>query len=318
MNFDHILFPTDFSEHSGALNKQVEWLATQFHSRVTLMHIFEIPAAWYGACEASFVNVDCFDAVRESAERRLNEYQLDIPSDRLKRVVATGDVAGEILNWADNNDVDLIVMGTHGYGALQGWLLGSVTAKVLHSARCPIWTDSSLHASRDQGAVSKILCAVELMNEAIPLLKFTNHLAQDLGATVQLIHSIPEIETRPNRYLDFDLHRYLMESARVEIGKIQREAGTAFPLTLSGIGISDALAEAASEHGADLVVIGRGKAQKTWGRFQTHAYEIIRYAPCPILSYSLSREDRISSSCNAEHLDQYAGHAPLLTGSPKS
>jgi nucleotide-binding universal stress UspA family protein len=318
MNLDHILFPTDFSEHSRALNKQVEWLAAQFQSRVTLMHIFEIPAAWYGACEASFVNVDCFDAVRESAERRLNEYQLNIPSERLNRVAATGDVAGEILNWADNNEVDLIVMGTHGYGALQGWLLGSVSAKVLHSAKCPIWTDSSLHAPRDQVAVSKILCAVELMNEAVPLLKFTNHLAQDLGATVQLIHSIPEIETRPNRYLDFDLHRYLMESARVEIGKIQREAGTAFPLTLSGIGISDALAEATSEHGADLVVIGRGKAQKTWGRFQTHAYEIIRYAPCPILSYSLSREDRISSSCNAEHLAQYVADAPLLTDCPMS
>jgi nucleotide-binding universal stress UspA family protein len=188
-----------------------------------------------------------------------------------------------------------------------------VAAKVLHSARCPVWTDSSSHAPRDTVAVSKILCAVELMNEAVPLLKFTNHLADDLGASVQLIHSIPEIETRPNRYLDFDLHRYLMESARVEIGKIQREAGTAFPLTLGGIGISDALAEAASKHGADLVVIGRGKAQKTWGRFQTHAYEIIRYAPCPILSYSLSREDRFSISRNAEHLAQCATDASLLT-----
>jgi nucleotide-binding universal stress UspA family protein len=318
MNFEHILFPTDFSERSRALNKQVEWLATQFHSRVTLMHVFEIPAAWYGACEASLINLDCFDAVRDSAERQLKDYQLNIPGDRLQRVVTSGDVAGEILNWADEHDVDLIAMGTHGYGALQGWLLGSVTAKVLHSARCPVWTDSSSHAPRDPVAVSKILCAVELMNEAVPLLKFTNHLAQDLGASVQLIHSIPEIETRPNRYLDFDLHRYLMESARVELAKLQREAETSFPLTLSGIGISDALAEAASDHGADLVVIGRGKAQKAWGRFQTHAYEIIRYAPCPILSYSVNQRDHISSSCNAEHLDQCAADAPLLTGCPTS
>jgi nucleotide-binding universal stress UspA family protein len=256
--------------------------------------------------------------VRESAERQLNDYQLNIPGDRLQRVVTSGDVTGEILYWADEHDVDLIAIGTHGYGALQGWLLGSVTAKILHSARCPVWTDSSSHAPRDPVAVSKILCAVELMNEAVPLLKFTNHLAQELGATVELIHSIPEIETRPNRYLDFDLHRYLMESARVELAKVQREAETSFPLTLSGIGISDALADAASDHGVDLVVIGRGKAQKTWGGFQTHAYEIIRYAPCPVLSYSLNQQDRISSSCNGEHLSQCAGDVPLLTGSPTS
>jgi nucleotide-binding universal stress UspA family protein len=316
MNFDHILFPTDFSERSRVLNKQVEWLASNFHSRVTLMHVFEIPAAWYGACEASFINVDCFDAVRDSVERQLNAYELNIPTDRLKRIAAQGDVAGEILQWADEHDVDLIAMGTHGYGALQGWLLGSVTAKVLHSARCPVWTDSSSHPLRDRVAVSKILCAVELVNEAVPLLKFTNQLAQDLGATVQLIHSIPEIETRPNRYLDFDFHRYLMESARVELAKIQREAGTSFPVTLSGIGVSHALEEAVHEHGADLVVIGRGRAQKTWGRFQTYAYEIIGHAPCPVLSCSLNSQDHIFSFCNAEHLDRSGADAPLLTGCP--
>lgn len=318
MKFDHILFPIDFSDRSRHLNKEVEWLATRFGSQVTLLHVFEIPAACYWAGEASFLNTDCFKALRESAEQRLNDHAITLPKARVERVLAQGDTATEIMHWVNEHDVDLVVMGTHGYGPLQGWLLGSVTAKLLHSAVCPVWTDSLLRPRPNNPAISRILCAIELTEEAVPLLGFTRELALEFGAAVKLVHSVPELETRPNRYFDFDLHRYLMESARVEIAKLQRQAGTDFPLTVSGAGISNALAEAASEHGADLIVIGRGKAQKTLGRFQTHACEIIRYAPCPVLSYSLRQQDRISSTCTAEHLWQCAGDGLLPPGCPTS
>ncbi|HEY7304944.1 MAG TPA: universal stress protein [Bryobacteraceae bacterium] len=317
MKFNHILFPTDFSERSRALNQQVEWLATRFGSHVTLMHVFEMPAAWYGAGEASFLNMDCVNLLRNSAQQSLRDYALQIPKARLQHVVAEGNVAGEILNFASAHEVDLIVMGTHGYGAIQGWLLGSVTGKVLHGSKCAVWTDSPFHARRNDSGISTILCAVELIEEAVPLLQFVKQLATELGATVRLFHSVPELETRPNRHFDLDLHQYLMESARVEIAKLQREAGTEFPLSVSGVGISDGLTAAASEYGADLVVIGRGKAQKLLGRFQTRAYEIIRSAPCPVLSYSVNQPSHISSSCIEEHLSQCAGGARLLTGSPQ-
>jgi nucleotide-binding universal stress UspA family protein len=90
------------------------------------------------------------------------------------------------------------------------------------------------------------------------------------------------------------LHRDLTESAKAEIAKMQREAGTDFPLTVSRTGVTSALAEAAADCGADLVVIGRGKAQKRLGRFRTHTNDIIRQAPCPVLSYCLA------ASCNAD------------------
>jgi len=318
MKFNHILFSTDFSERSLALTRQVEWLAARFDSRVTLLHVFEIPAAWYGACEATFVNMDCLNTLRDSAKQRLIEHVINVPKARVERMMAEGDVAGNILSYADGHKVDLIVMGTHGYGAIQGWILGSVTAKVLHKATCPIWTDSLSHVQPNGPGISKILCALELTDEAVPLLLFTKELAQESGATVKLIHSVPELETRPNRYFDFDLHRYLMECARVEIVKLQRDAGTDFSLIISQRAISDAVVDAAAEHGADLIVVGRGNAQKLAGRFQTHLHEIIRHATCPVLSYSLNRRDRTSSSCNAEHLGQSVERGQLLTGSPKS
>ncbi len=318
MNFDHVLFPIDFSERSRMLTKEVEWLAARFDSRVTLLHVFEIPASWYGGCDGSLINVGCFNELKYSAERRLREYVLNVPEARVERVIAQGDAATEIMNWVNEHDVDLIAMGTHGYSAIQGLLLGSVTAKVLHRATCPVWTDSLLRDRSKHSSISNILCALELTDEAIPLLQFTRQFAQDVGATVRLVHSVPELETQPSRSFDFDLHRYLTDKARIEIAKMQREAGTQFTLSVSGAGISDALAEAAREHAADLVVIGRGKLQKTFGRFQTHVYEILRNASCPVLSYSASQRDRISSSCSAEHLCQCAADEPLPTGCLKS
>lgn len=315
MNFDHIVFPIDFSERSRALTSQVEWLAARFGSRVTLLHVFEIPAAWYGACEASFISLGCFDTLRNSVEQQLAEYAINVPKKRLQRVFLQGNAAAEILNWLGGHDADLLVIGTHGYGALQGWILGSVTAKLLHAATCAIWVNSlSLPRLPDSG-IRKILCAIELTEEAVPLLRYAKQCGMELGAGVRLLHSVPEFEARADNYFDFDLHRCLADGARVEISKMQREAGTEFPLTISQTGIASALTEAADKYGADLMLIGRGKSQKVFGRFQTHAYEIIRCAPCPVLSYWPSQPSHTSSSCSVEHLCQCAEDAPLPTGS---
>jgi nucleotide-binding universal stress UspA family protein len=97
-----------------------------------------------------------------------------------------------------------------------------------------------------------------------------------------------------------------MDAARVEIGKLQRKAGTNFPLIVSTTDISDALSKAATEEGIDLVVIGRGKVQKALGRFQSHAREIIRHAPCPVLGYSLSQQGDASSPNHTESQPQFA------------
>jgi nucleotide-binding universal stress UspA family protein len=318
MKFHHILFPIDFSERSRALNPQVEWLAARFGSRVTLLHVFEIPASWVWASEASYANMDCLNELRASAQRRLNEYAIRVPETRVTRVFAEGDAALQIVDWANEHDVDLLVMGTHGYGALEGFLLGSKTAKVLQNATCPVWTDSPRHPRPSDPDISRILCAIEMRDESIWLLRFADQLAQELGATVRLLHSVPEFETRPNRYFDFDLHRYLQESARVEIAKMQREAGTYFPVTISGLGISNAVTEAASEFGADLIVTGRGKAQKPFGRFQTHIYEIVRHAPCPVLSCSVSQLERTISFSDIKSFSKSRNDQQIPTSYPAS
>lgn len=290
MKFNHILFPVDFSDHCRGLNPQVEWLANHFGSRVTLLHVFEIPVSWYGTAEAPLLDPVCLRDFAEFQNQQLQEYTLNVSEDRIERILAEGSASWHITNWANEHDVDLIVMGTRGLGNVRGLLMGSVAAKVIHDASCPIWTDAFLHSGRQQGGYKNIVCAIDLTEEAVPLLKFAHEISQDLGAKVHLIHGVPEAETRPSKYFDVDLHSYLTESARISISKLQREAGTEFPLTIKACRIADAVSTTALDQNADLVIIGCGRTREVFGRLRTHAYQIIRDAPCPVLSYLPARE----------------------------
>jgi nucleotide-binding universal stress UspA family protein len=287
MKFEHILFPVDFSDHCRGLNPEVEWLASHFGSHVTLLHVFEIPASWYGTGEAPLLDASCLRAYVESQEERLKKYKLDVPEDRLERILAEGSPSWHITNWANEHDVDLIVMGTRGLGNVRGLLMGSVAAKVIHDASCPVWTDALLHPGAEdrQRTYQNIVCAIDITEEAPLVLQFAKELAHTLGSKVHIVHAVPAAETRPAKYFDFDLHSYLVDSARVTISKLQRDAGTDFPVSVKPGRIADAVSDGAIEHDADLVVIGSGRVREPFGRLRTHAYQIIRDAPCPVLSY---------------------------------
>jgi nucleotide-binding universal stress UspA family protein len=288
MKFDHILFPVDFSEHAGMLNSEVEWLASHFGSRVTLLHVFEVPASWYGGGDAPLMSAEDIKAYSEWHRQRLEQYSIQLPEDRIRRISAEGSPDWHIAQCARENRVDLIVMGTHGYGVLRRLLLGSTAMKVLHDVSCPVWMHSSATKLRTPiRGVSHIVCSIELTEEALPLLRFARDLANEFNAEVRLVHTVPAMDSRPETYLDLDLTGFLKDSAREEISKLQSEAGTEFPLSVTEGNLSQDIAEAALSEHADLVVIGRGKSQQMFGTLRSHTYGVIRQAPCPVLSYSM-------------------------------
>ena len=117
---------------------------------------------------------------------RLNDYRINVPESRLQRIVTEGDPAWNIKHWAKEHDGDLIVMGTRGYGALRRLLLGSVAMKVLHDVSCPVWTHSTNapnYISYSPG-IGRIVCSIELIEEAVPLLHSAKEMAEKLAAKV--------------------------------------------------------------------------------------------------------------------------------------
>lgn len=278
MKITHILFAVDFSSQCRALNSDVEFLAAHFNARVTLLHAYEVPAIWYGSGDIPLISGEDLMAYAQAQHQRLDTYEIKLPEDKVNRVSVDGSPGWHIPNWAETHEVDLIVMGTHGYGPLGRFVLGTVAMKVLHDVPCPVWLR---HVPADcegvrAGRLAHILCSIDLSDQTIPLLRTTRDFAEGFNATVQLVHSLSgERQGLVQK-----------EIALAEIEQLQHKAGTAFPVIIQESSIAEHIAALAASQNADLLIIGRGKSQEALGTIRTHASELIHHAPCAVLSFS--------------------------------
>lgn len=92
---------------------------------------------WAGEA-AGIVLPDLLKTWRADAERRLEE--LSPHGVRIERAIRVGYAFVEVVQYAGNNAIDRIVMGTHGHGPVAHLLLGSVAEKVVRKAPCPVLT----------------------------------------------------------------------------------------------------------------------------------------------------------------------------------
>ena len=144
MEVKKILFPTDFSEHSLAAYDCVKDLAQKYDAEVHCLHIADDSCHYWMAGDDAFAPVvisetELAENSRSIMETFIDEKLSDI-SDRLVSVVGVGKPFVEIIRYAGDNDIDLIVMSSHGHGALAAMLLGSVTEKVVRKAPCAVLT----------------------------------------------------------------------------------------------------------------------------------------------------------------------------------
>ena len=283
--FQKILFPIDLSESCAAAAPWVERIARSFDASIEMLHVLEMPPAyfsdWYG-----YTAVIDTDAVRDSRINEVDAYLTDkFQGLKVRRQVIEGDAAQVICQYAKEHAVDLIMMPTHGYGVFRTLLLGSVTAKVLHDAECPVWTDVHVEDSPPPAdGIANVMCGVDLSEASIRTMHFAAKLAQDFNAKLWLIHAIPAAEGRPEKYFEADLEAFLEEEARNTIQKMQETAGIAAQLCTGAGEVAHVVREAAVHHKADMVVIGRGHASARLGRLRTNTYSIIRESPCPVIS----------------------------------
>ncbi len=281
MTFSHILFPVDFSVRCEAARPVVESWARRFNAKVTLLHTVQIPISSYGGPDGYPIVMD-IPKIEAGAKARLE--RLEMPGATL--VVSIGDPAFEIIQYAEKNGVNLIMMPTHGYGKFRSLLLGSTAAKVLHDAHCPVWTSAHIEQIPPEARteIHNVLCAIELASETPELIRSANELAQAWQAKLRLVHAVPVDETRPEKYLEGDFRAALVQRSEEEVAMLQLDAGTALEVVVEGGHASHVVRDAAVKYGADLVVTGRGKLHEHFSRLRSNTYAIIRDSPCPVLS----------------------------------
>lgn len=132
-----ILVATDFSEHSEKALRYGTELSLKFKAELHLFHAVAIAPVLYGE-GASFPYQSQVEFEQQAA-KELDRLEIESEGGlQVVRHTCSGAPFVEIIRYAKENDVDLIVMGTHGRGAIAHMLMGSVAEKVVSKAPCPV------------------------------------------------------------------------------------------------------------------------------------------------------------------------------------
>src|SRR5262245_65591231 len=139
----NVLVGTDFGEVAEAALAYGRELARTFGARLHVLHVLENPLV---RAETEAVNVDftrLHAHMEAEAEAALDRLVSAEDREHLRAVVALrkdNSPAYEIVSYAKDHDIDVIVIGTHGRGFMSRMLMGSVAQKVVRTAPCPVLT----------------------------------------------------------------------------------------------------------------------------------------------------------------------------------
>ena len=140
IRLNRVLVPTDFSEHSKSAVRYGCELASKFGADLHLLHVVEQLPVMYseGAIFTPETEAELLAEATNLLDRTPED--IDVTSLKVTRATLQGHPLVEITRYAKENEIDLIVIGTHGRTGLVHMLLGSVAEKVVRKAPCPVLT----------------------------------------------------------------------------------------------------------------------------------------------------------------------------------
>ncbi len=132
-----ILVATDGSEYSQRAFKKALELAQKFNAEVELLFAMQMPIPYDSSVNSYIISPELIEQESKHAFKATLE-GVDIGNTPLVKKKIEGKPANVIIKEVEDKNIDLIVMGSHGYGSIVGSLLGSVSQKVLHGAKCSV------------------------------------------------------------------------------------------------------------------------------------------------------------------------------------
>ena len=278
--FDTILVPTDGSPGSERAFEVAATLASTHDATVHVLSVVDD----HGPTD------DDWDYDGDSPAAAFIESQADhVDTDGLSLtpVVREGVVHDEVLDYADETDIDLIVMGTHGRTGVRRFLLGSVTEKVVRLADVPVL---SVKADAERGPVSfdDIMLPTDGSSGAAAAIEPTGALASATDATV---HLVSVVDTRS---LGIDVGSSVIVD---ELESVATDAVETASDRLSELGVGTvetaiahgipyrAILEAIEDADVDLVVIGtHGRTGIDRYLLGSVAEKLVRTSPVPVMT----------------------------------
>ncbi len=290
LNLKTILVPVDFSERSTAAAEHAVVMADRFGAALLFVHVIPLSAYEYSAFEGGHYSGALWPSEPEM-EAKLAE-QMDGLTERLSRpiekIVLKGDPPTKIEQLATERQADLIMMPTHGYGPFRRFVLGSVTTKVLHDLSCPVFTGAHVPeiAPYAEPPYRRVACAVDLREHSECVLRWAWGFAQAWDAELSVIHAAPLLDATPanGQYFTAELRDMLIRGKQEDLDELLEKVGCQAKTYVECDEVSHFVPAAAGDAKADILIIGRTPLRGILGRLRTHAYALIREAPCPVIS----------------------------------
>jgi len=137
-----IMFASDFSEASREAKDVAVSFSDQMRAELHVVHVFDLtslqmPSPYYFLPGVDTWMDDQIDVVRKNGQEMLNGLVEELGKE-VKFHFVEGKPGREIVRVASENEIDLVVLGTHGYTGLNRLIMGSVAEYVVRSAGCPV------------------------------------------------------------------------------------------------------------------------------------------------------------------------------------
>ena len=286
-----ILVPTDFSDSALLALEHGIFLTKKFDGELVLLHVAELPTITIHDFPS-----DLFELAREGGMDRMGELleKQEVALPPVKRVVLAGTpsepAADVIVEYAKTNEVDFIVMGTHGRRGMRRLLLGSVTEEVVRRSPCPVLTTRTHKDAWSLPRADRILVPVDFGSSTRQIIGVASRMAEHYGAAITLAHVV-NLEYYP--YYGFGSDAYpQIKKSMIEASE-EKLIELATELQGAGLDVSwktikghpaAALRQLAEEADIDLIVIGsHGRSGFDRAMVGSVSEKVLRSAHCPVM-----------------------------------
>jgi nucleotide-binding universal stress UspA family protein len=188
--YKKIMVPLDGSSVAEIVLPYAEEIASKFGAEIKLVSVSELTVA-----ESDHLYRSYLERTQEQVQSQLEDWGAKEEA-KVQSEVLSGKPAGEILQYADENDVSLIIMASHGRSSPGPWLLGNIVAKVLRATSRPmllIRIQADEASIQQRSSIKKILLPLDGSSVAEQAIPHAEALAQVLGADLVLFQAFEPV-----------------------------------------------------------------------------------------------------------------------------
>ena len=275
-----ILCPTDLSEASVRSVPLATHFARLHGADLHLLHVHLLHAGSPAEGDVPFPG-------EEEARAALEESAGGIPWSQVVHRIERGiNAAPTIIDYADANDVDLIVIGSHGRRGFRRLMLGSVTAEVVRYARRPVLIVRHEDDAAPPSDVDRLIVPVDFSPATDAALAVAGELAATFDVPIELLHAIEPIPYVQMAYPisvddgEFRLHAQRRLDDMAAGLDAARDVSTTIAVSTAEQAVTDAAYRTASPL---VVMASHGHSGLTRVLLGSTTERLLRNAPCPVL-----------------------------------